>query len=60
MRQYFPRLWYDPYQLYVRSLDLCLFLGMQEKHPLDSHFQFLIKTLLSKKDTSKCQNRPPL
>ena len=24
MRQYFPRLWYDPYQLHVRSLGLCL------------------------------------
>jgi len=25
MRQYFPRLWYDPYQLYARGLGLCLF-----------------------------------
>ena len=26
MRQYFPRLWYDPYPFYVRGLGLCLFL----------------------------------
>ena len=26
MRQYFPRLWYDPYQFHVRGLGLCLFL----------------------------------
>jgi len=26
MRQYFPRLWYDPYQLHARGLGLCLFL----------------------------------
>jgi len=26
MRQYFPRLWYDPYPSYARGLDLCLFL----------------------------------
>jgi len=25
MRQYFPRLWYDPYQLHARGLGLCLF-----------------------------------
>jgi len=25
MRQYFPRLWYDPYPLYARGLGLCLF-----------------------------------
>jgi len=25
MSQYFPRLWYDPYQLHARSLGLCLF-----------------------------------
>jgi len=25
MRQYFPRLWYDPYHLYARGLGLCLF-----------------------------------
>jgi len=24
MRQYFPRLWYDPYHLHVRGLGLCL------------------------------------
>ena len=24
MRQYFPRLWYDPCQLHVRGLGLCL------------------------------------
>ena len=24
-RQYFPRLWYDPYQLHARGLGLCLF-----------------------------------
>jgi len=24
MRQYFPRLWYDTYQLHVRGLGLCL------------------------------------
>jgi len=26
MRQYFPRLWYDPYPLHERGLGLCLFL----------------------------------
>jgi len=26
MRQYFPRLWYDPYPLHARGLGLCLFL----------------------------------
>jgi len=26
MRQYFPRLWYDPYLLHARGLGLCLFL----------------------------------
>ena len=25
MCQYFPRLWYDPYQLHARGLGLCLF-----------------------------------
>jgi hypothetical protein len=25
IRQYFPRLWYDPYQLHVRGLGLCPF-----------------------------------
>ena len=24
IRQYFPRLWYDPYPFYARSLGLCL------------------------------------
>jgi len=24
MRQYFPRLWYDPYHLHARGLGLCL------------------------------------
>ena len=26
MRQYFPRVWYDPYPLHARGLGLCLFL----------------------------------
>ena len=26
MRQYFPRLWYDPYHLHARGLGLCPFL----------------------------------
>jgi len=26
MRQYFPRLWYDPYTLYARGLGHCLVL----------------------------------
>jgi len=26
MRQYFPRLWYDPYPLHARGLGLCLLL----------------------------------
>jgi len=26
MREYFPRLWYDPYPLHARGLGLCLFL----------------------------------
>jgi len=25
MRQYFPRLWYDPYPLHARGLGLCFF-----------------------------------
>jgi len=25
LRQYFPRLWYDPYHLYARGLGLCFF-----------------------------------
>jgi len=31
MRQYFPRLWYDPYPLNARGLGLCLFFSVLKK-----------------------------